>query len=466
MGNMAYLAPRQLSISLPTIIPPLTEVLTDTHAQVRTSANASLKKFGEVVDNPEVKAMQSTLLGALVDPTNKTLKALNTLLTTSFVHYIDPSSLALIIPIIDRGLRERSSEMKRKAAQIVGNLASLTDSKDIIGYLPQLIPRMRDVLVDPVPEARSTAAKSLGVLIERLGEDAFPTLVADLVETLKSDMSGVDQQGAAQGLSEVLAGLGVERMENMLPEIINYTSSPRAYIREGFISLLIYLPSVFGDRFAPYLGRIIQPVLSGLADESEFVREGKPSTVSNSLMLLLTLGYSLNASRPNDREQPCYKGYRSSAARTRARSIRPKLANPIIVYSVGGRAPLQAFRNQREGRVRRRECWRRGGCCSAYQQRGSEENARYTGSRQARSRACQSVYSTPRFSGTSSLVLYQRLENTRCEHSSYDPRDFASSHANYHSPAGIAKRRASRNGCSNIGRVRVSASNPRAVQIC
>lgn len=29
----------------------------------------------------------------------------------------------------------------------------------------------------------------------------------------------------------------------------------------------------FGDRFAPYLARIIGPVLLGLADESEFVRE-------------------------------------------------------------------------------------------------------------------------------------------------------------------------------------------------
>ena len=47
---MAYLAPKQLSISLPTIIPRLTEVLTDTHAQVRAAANASLKEFGEVSD--------------------------------------------------------------------------------------------------------------------------------------------------------------------------------------------------------------------------------------------------------------------------------------------------------------------------------------------------------------------------------------------------------------------------------
>lgn len=48
MGAMAFLAPKQLSVSLPTIIPRLTEVLTDTHKQVRESANTSLKRFGEV----------------------------------------------------------------------------------------------------------------------------------------------------------------------------------------------------------------------------------------------------------------------------------------------------------------------------------------------------------------------------------------------------------------------------------
>lgn len=184
------------------------------------------------------------------------------------------------MPIIDRGLRERSTDLKRKGAQIVGNMASLTDSKDLIPYLPQLVPRVREVLIDPVPEARATAAKSLGVLIERLGENAFPTLVDDLSDILHSDASGVDQQGAAQGLAEVLSGLGVERMESMLPAIIASTSSSRAYVREGYISLLIYLPSVFGDRFSPYLGRIIQPVLSGLADDSDFVREGESLLVT------------------------------------------------------------------------------------------------------------------------------------------------------------------------------------------
>lgn len=48
MGAMAFLAPKQLSVSLPTIIPRLADVLTDTHKQVRESANTSLKRFGDV----------------------------------------------------------------------------------------------------------------------------------------------------------------------------------------------------------------------------------------------------------------------------------------------------------------------------------------------------------------------------------------------------------------------------------
>lgn len=152
-------------------------------------------------------------------------------------------------------------------------MATLTEAKDLIPYLSQLIPLLRDVLIDPVPEARSTSAKSLGALVERLGENNFPDLVDSLMAVLKSPSSGVDQQGAAQGLAEVLQACGIDRLEGLLPTILTNTSNPRTYVREGHISLLIFLPVTFGDRFSPYLGRIIQPVLNGLADDSDYVRE-------------------------------------------------------------------------------------------------------------------------------------------------------------------------------------------------
>lgn len=132
---------------------------------------------------------------------------------------------------------------------------------------------VHQVLVDPVPEARATAAKALGTLVERLGEVHFPDLVPGLLRILKTDTSGVDRQGAAQGLSEVLSGLGMERLEGLLPDIIANAQSPRPTVREGFMSLLVFLPSTFGTRFQPHLPKIITPILGGLSDTEEYVRD-------------------------------------------------------------------------------------------------------------------------------------------------------------------------------------------------
>lgn len=100
LGMMAYCAPRQLSQSLPIVIPRLTDVLTDSHAQVRAAANKSLKQFGEVISNPEIQSLVPVFLKAMVDPA-KTPNALSSLLKTSFLHYIDHSSLALVSCIHD-----------------------------------------------------------------------------------------------------------------------------------------------------------------------------------------------------------------------------------------------------------------------------------------------------------------------------------------------------------------------------
>ncbi|TRM55888.1 hypothetical protein BD626DRAFT_541741 [Schizophyllum amplum] len=108
LGMMAYCAPKHHSLSLPIVSPRLTDVLTDGHDQVHSAAHKSLKMCGDV------------------------------------------------IPVFKRGLKER------RAAQIVGNLASLIDTKDFVPYLNTLLSIVHVVLADPLSEARATAAKSLG----------------------------------------------------------------------------------------------------------------------------------------------------------------------------------------------------------------------------------------------------------------------------------------------------------------
>lgn len=272
LGAMAYLDPQQLAQSLPEIIPPLTAVLNDSHKEVRSAANKSLKRFGEVITNPEIKSLVDILLKALSDPTKYTDEALDSLIKVQFVHYLDAPSLALVSRILQRGLGDRSNT-KRKASQVIGSLAHLTERKDLVAHLPVLVAGLKTAVVDPVPTTRATASRALGSLVEKLGEDALPDLIPGLMQTLKSDTGAGDRLGSAQALSEVLAGLGTSRLEETLPTILQNVESPKASVREGFMSLFIFLPVCFGNSFANYLGKIIPPILSGLADDVESIRE-------------------------------------------------------------------------------------------------------------------------------------------------------------------------------------------------
>lgn len=275
LGAMAFCAPKQLSSCLPSIVPKLIEVLGDSHHKVQNAGSQALKQIGKVIRNPEIQAIVPVLLRALQDPAKKTGICLQTLLDTKFVHFIDAPSLALIMPVVQRAFQDRSTETRKMAAQIIGNMYSLTDQKDLSPYLPGIIPGLKASLLDPVPEVRAVSARALGAMVKGMGESSFEELLPWLMATLTSEASSVDRSGAAQGLAEVVGGLGVEKMNALLPDILKTAErtdiSP--HVKDGYIMMFIYMPTVFPDEFTPYISQIISPILRALADENEFVRE-------------------------------------------------------------------------------------------------------------------------------------------------------------------------------------------------
>ena len=275
LGAMAHCAPKQLTACLPTVVPRLAETLTDTHPRVAAAAREALLEVGSVIKNPEIGALVPSIMEALLDPNGRTNECLDALLETTFVNSVDAPSLALLLPIITRGLRERKTELKKKGAKIVGNMCSLVASPaDLAPYVPLLLPELRRTLVDPIPEVRAIAARALASLLQGMGQVAeFADLLPWLLQALQSDASSVERSGAAQGLAEVLAVLGGTQVADLLPGVVEGCTSARAAVRDGNLTLLRFLPTTLGAAFEPHLPTVLPCILGGLSDEAEGVRE-------------------------------------------------------------------------------------------------------------------------------------------------------------------------------------------------
>lgn len=115
-------------------------------------------------------------------------------------------------------------------------------------YVPLLMPELQKSLVDPLPEVRAVSARAIGSLMKGMGQDAFGHLVPWLLETLSSEASSVERSGAAQGLAEVVAVLGPDHLDALLPDVLASAGGrSRPAQREGALTLFQFLPLTMHD---------------------------------------------------------------------------------------------------------------------------------------------------------------------------------------------------------------------------
>lgn len=78
-----------------------------------------------------------------------------------------------------------------------------------------------------------------------------------------SDFIRRNTDGVSAGLAEVMAGLGVEKLDKLMPDVVQTASKVdiASHVRDGYIMMFIYLPLTFGDKFTPYVGPIIPCIL-------------------------------------------------------------------------------------------------------------------------------------------------------------------------------------------------------------
>ncbi|KAL7064641.1 hypothetical protein AAHC03_05229 [Spirometra sp. Aus1] len=275
LATMTNCAPKQLSSCLPQIVPRLLAVLVDSQEGVKKAGANALAKIGTVIRNPEVQALVPHLIATLQDSLADKMTCLLMLRDTCFTHIVDAACLALIMPVLQRAFDDRSTDIRKIAAQIFGTLYSLSRKEDLEPYIPRILPGLRSCLLDPVPEVRSVTARALGAMVRGVGESCSKELLPWLMSTLTSEQSSVDRSGAAQGLAEVLGAMGVQRLQSILPDFIKTAEATniQPFVRDGYLMLFVYLPEVFSSDFVQFIGQILPPIRKALADECEYLRE-------------------------------------------------------------------------------------------------------------------------------------------------------------------------------------------------
>lgn len=240
-NQLVISAPVQMAKLMPEIIPVLSEVIWDTKADVKKASRDSLTKVTALISNKDIERFIPALIDSLINPVEKVPSTIDQLSATTFVSEVDSPTLSLMVPLLSRGLSEKTAKIKRKVAVIVDNMSKLVDSAVTVRpFIPKLLPGLIKVesnLGDP--EARAVVTRAINTL-RQVGE--VPTGDGSDLPPVKL----VEASGPLQTLSAIYKKSGVE---------VGSDSSAlyAAKLAANLVNVKNFEPSEW-DTLAPYLG--------------------------------------------------------------------------------------------------------------------------------------------------------------------------------------------------------------------
>lgn len=203
---MATVAPLQTQKALIDIIPVLTDCMGDSRAEIRAAAEKALFAVCQCVGNRDIEAFIPVLVSCVARP-EEVPECVHTLSATTFVQAVEPPTLALLVPVLARGLKERATAVKRKAAVITENMCKLVAEPEFAApLLPLLLPGL-DKLAQEVsdPDCRNVAERAHTVLLKAAGETEESMKGRAFTNTPKA--GAVEVQAPPADLVELLEGL-------------------------------------------------------------------------------------------------------------------------------------------------------------------------------------------------------------------------------------------------------------------
>ncbi|RCK65732.1 Elongation factor 3 [Candida viswanathii] len=178
ISQLVDTAKGQIALRMPELIPVLSEAMWDTKKEVKEAATATMTKSTETIDNKDIEKFIPQLISCIAKPT-EVPETVHLLGATTFVSEVTMATLSIMAPLLSRGLAERDTAIKRKAAVIVDNMCKLVDDPQVVApFMDKLLPGLKSNFANMAdPEARDVTNRALNTLrrVGAVGEnDAIP----------------------------------------------------------------------------------------------------------------------------------------------------------------------------------------------------------------------------------------------------------------------------------------------------
>jgi elongation factor 3 len=159
--DLANRAPSQLGHVMIDLIPLLTEGMVEIQEDVAKAAAEAMLASCRVAGNRDLDPHIPALVSCITH-NDQVPDLIGKLSATTFVQTIEDAALAVMVPLLERALRERSTTVKRRATIIVTNMSKMVqDPVEATPFLPKLIPMLAKVKEEAAdPELRETCTKA------------------------------------------------------------------------------------------------------------------------------------------------------------------------------------------------------------------------------------------------------------------------------------------------------------------
>eukprot|EP00897_Mesotaenium_endlicherianum_P003141 jgi/Mesen1/2855/ME000174S02107 len=221
LAHLARTAPRQVAECLPEIIPLVSEHMVDGKEQVTKVAYSTMIELGKVIGNRDIEEFIPELINCIIRP-GEVPECIHKLSGRTFIQQVTSAALAIMVPLMIRGMRERATIVKRRTVVVIDNVTRLVeDPKEAYPFLPQLLPgvdRVSEEVADP--ECRATAGKVRKTLLSMKADvegqespkNAEPAVVM-------STMKGAISSGAREETDKSLFAASLEYASQMCSQL-------------------------------------------------------------------------------------------------------------------------------------------------------------------------------------------------------------------------------------------------------